>query len=207
MARRHSRTAGSMRRGRRSRRTPGSGGLDEASRRRRDRRGRSRRSGWVVAGCGIRRGEDEPPDAGQPGRLQQADGPRDVGLERPERIANGVVDAGPRRQVDDGIDPGHGRPNGCRIGQRTAQQLVRDVPRYAAWPIERSSRMRTSSPLPTSRLVRLDPMKPAPPVMRTVRVTPDRPVRRVRRVSVRASGAPSGRSGPASRDRSGPRGP
>jgi hypothetical protein len=45
--------------------------------------------GWlVIAGCRVRGGEDEPPDAGLAGRIEQPEGLGDVDLERPERIGD-----------------------------------------------------------------------------------------------------------------------
>ena len=79
----------------------------------------------MVAGGGVRRGEDEAPDAGQPGRSSKPDRPGHVGLERPERVAHRIVDPGPRRQVDDGVDAGDRRADRVRIRQRAAHEVVR----------------------------------------------------------------------------------
>jgi hypothetical protein len=80
---------------------------------------------WFVIACGgVRRREDESTGAGQSGRVEHAQGLGDVHLERPQWIADGVGDSGPRREMDDRIDPDDGPGNGRSICQRGVDQFV-----------------------------------------------------------------------------------
>ncbi len=161
----------------------------------------------VVAGRGVRRGEHEPADPRQPGRLEQADRPGDVGLERAERVAHRVVDPGPRRQVDDGVGAVDRRADRVRIGQRAAHQLVRDavqVGGLADRQVVEDPDAIAAADQPSGE-VGADEPGPAGDEDRSRHA--DRPVGRVRRDSARAFGEPSGRSGRAWPGRCGPRGP
>ena len=80
--------------------------------------------GLVVAGCGVRRGEDESPCAGPPGGIEHAERLGDIDLEGPERIADRVGDAGPRGQVDDRVNTGDRLGDGGPIGQRGADEVM-----------------------------------------------------------------------------------
>ena len=93
---------------------------------RRDRAGQDGLVGrrLVVARGRVGGGEDEPPDPRLPGRLEEADRPGDVGLERAERVADRVGDAGPGRQVDDRVDAGR-RPPRRPPGRRATRDAGR----------------------------------------------------------------------------------
>jgi hypothetical protein len=82
---------------------------------------------FVIAGGCIRRSEDEPSYAGPPGRIEQPQRLGDVDLERPERIADRIGDACPRREVDDGVDVGDRVGDDGRIGQPSLDELMRDA--------------------------------------------------------------------------------
>ena len=78
----------------------------------------------VIAGGGIRRREDESAGAGQSGGIEHAKRLGDIDLERPEWIADGIGDPGPRGKVDDRIDAGDRLGDGGPIGQGGADKLV-----------------------------------------------------------------------------------
>ena len=82
---------------------------------------------FVIAGGCVRRSEDEPSCTGTPGRIEQPQRLGDVDLERPERIADRIGDAGPRREVDDGVDVGDRVGDDGRIGQPGLDELMRDA--------------------------------------------------------------------------------
>jgi hypothetical protein len=82
---------------------------------------------FVIAGGCVRRGEDEPPRTGPSRRIEQPQRLGDVDLERPERIADRIGDAGPGREVDDGVDVGDGVGDDGRIGQPSLDELMRDA--------------------------------------------------------------------------------
>ena len=130
----------------------------------------------MVAGGRVRRREDEPADAGQAGRIEDPDRPGHVRLERPERVADRIVDPGPCREVDDRVDAIDRRADRRRIGERADDQ--RRAERHRDRRSVRSTGRRGCGPghrRSASARARFDPMNPAPPVMRTVRVMPRPP--------------------------------
>ena len=82
---------------------------------------------FVVARGRVRRGEHESSRAGEPGRVKKPEGLVDVDREGPERIGYRIRDAGARREVDDGVDTGHGRPNRVGVGQGRPDHLSWDL--------------------------------------------------------------------------------
>lgn len=82
---------------------------------------------FVIAGGGIRRGEDEPPGAREAGGVEDPEGLADVDGEGSQRVRDRVGDPGPSREVDDGISPGDGTGDGVRIGQWGPDELVRNA--------------------------------------------------------------------------------
>jgi hypothetical protein len=71
----------------------------------------------VVPDRGVRRREHEPTHAGEARRVEEDDRLRFVRLERGERVRDRVGDAGPRGEMDDGVDVEDGLPDGLAIGQ------------------------------------------------------------------------------------------
>ena len=100
---------------------------------------------WLmVTGGRVRGREDEPLDPGPPSLVEQVHGPRDVGLERPERVADGVVDAGAGGQVDDRIDALDRLRDDGRVGQRPVDEVMVDAAQIG----ERADRQVVEDPHP-----------------------------------------------------------
>lgn len=78
----------------------------------------------VVAGCGIRRGEDETPDARQSSGVEKAQSLGDVDVEGPERIADRVGDAGPGGEMDHAVDASNRARDRGPILERRADEIV-----------------------------------------------------------------------------------
>ena len=69
-------------------------------------------------------GEDSDLGLARPRRVEQSERPGHVGLEGAQRIADRIVDPGPRGQMDDGVNPGDRRPDRIPIRQRAPHEVV-----------------------------------------------------------------------------------
>jgi hypothetical protein len=92
------------------------------------------RGRFVIADCGVRRGEHEPPNTGESSGIEDAHELSDVCLKRSNRVADGLRNTGNGREMDDGFRAMYCPAHRVVVRERRLHQVVVDTLEIRALP-------------------------------------------------------------------------